>query len=166
MPNFLSNPKSRALGASIFCLPFAFDFLLDALDVDQTAWLSQTGSNIVAVISIILMLAGLWLFGAPLFRSALIGLALVVPFAAMEVVNRRAYNEDFPFVLFGGMWFISSVFVAILLTLIQDLRAGKAAASHPLSLLVRAVILVAIAVAWFGLVADQMPCFLGVRYCD
>jgi hypothetical protein len=165
MPNFLSNPKSRALGASLFCLPFAFDFLLDALGVDQTAWLSQTGSNVVAIIFIILMLAGLWLFGAPLFRSALIGLAIVAPFAAMELINRRAYNEDFPFVLFGGMWFISSVFVAILLTLIQDLRASKVT-SHPLSLLVRGVILVAIAVAWFGLVADQMPCFLGVRYCD
>jgi hypothetical protein len=105
----------------------------------------------------------LWVFGAPLFRSALLGLAVIAPFAAMELINRRAYNEDFPFVLFGGMWLIYSVFVAILLTLVKDLRAGT---NSPLSLIVRGVILIAISVAWVGLVADQMPCFLGVRYCD
>lgn len=166
MAKLLSNPRSRAVGATLFCLPFAIHLLLNALGIDRSTWPSQIGSTILAVALTIMMLAGLWLFGAPLFRSMLISLAIIVPFAAMELVNRRAYGEDFPFALFTGMWVIPTVSIAILFTLIKDLRTGKTITAHPLSLIVRGVFLVAIGFAWLSLLADQMPCFLGVRYCD
>lgn len=37
--------------------------------------------------------------------SALISFFLILPFAVMEIVNRRNYNEDFPFILFSFLWF-------------------------------------------------------------
>lgn len=36
--------------------------------------------------------------------SALIGFLLILPFMIMEIVNRRQFNEDFPFVLFFALW--------------------------------------------------------------
>lgn len=36
--------------------------------------------------------------------SALISLLLILPFMIMEIVNRRNFNEDFPFMLFSVMW--------------------------------------------------------------
>jgi hypothetical protein len=36
--------------------------------------------------------------------STLISLLLILPFMIMEVVNRRQFNEDFPFALFFGLW--------------------------------------------------------------
>src|SRR5262245_31394015 len=36
--------------------------------------------------------------------SALISFLLILPFMIMEIVNRRNFNEDFPFVLFFALW--------------------------------------------------------------
>src|SRR5262245_49649300 len=36
--------------------------------------------------------------------STLISIMLILPFIVMEIVNRREYNEDFPFVLFIALW--------------------------------------------------------------
>jgi hypothetical protein len=35
---------------------------------------------------------------------ALVSLLIIFPFMVMEVVNRQSFNEDFPFVLFFGLW--------------------------------------------------------------
>lgn len=37
--------------------------------------------------------------------SALIGFLLVLPIMVMEIVNRRNYNEEFPYMLFSFLWF-------------------------------------------------------------
>jgi magnesium-transporting ATPase (P-type) len=53
--------------------------------------------------------------------STLISFPLIFPFMIMEVVNRRNFNESFPFVLFFVMWF--NLF-AISLILLPILRAS------------------------------------------
>jgi hypothetical protein len=52
--------------------------------------------------------------------STLMSFSLIIPFMIMEVVNRRNFNEGFPFVLFFVMWF--NLF-AISLILLPILRA-------------------------------------------
>jgi hypothetical protein len=51
--------------------------------------------------------------------SALISLLPILPFMIMEVVNRRNYNEDFPFFLFFFMWFNLFAISLILLPTVQ-----------------------------------------------
>ena len=167
MTKFLSNPK--ALAALMLCLPLAAITLLGAIGVDPSTLPFLGNPRIMGIVSgvlMVMMLVGLWLYGAPPVLSVLIGLLSTLPFAVMELVNRRNYGEDFPFPLFGLMTLMAAVFTAILFPIIKDLRAGKALKSNLASLLVRGVILVGVTIGWVTLVADQMPCFLGVLHCD
>ena len=108
-----------------------------------------------------------------LLTASAIGLAATVPFSIMELVNRQGYGEDFPFVVFGALWVIASVFFAALLLIARSLR--KARDSSPSRwavlrlvavVLVLTVVAVAAADGWTTWVSDQWPCFMGVRNCD
>lgn len=56
---------------------------------------------------------------------ALLSLVLIVPFMLMELINRRAYQEDFPVVVFFLLWW--NLFAALLIVLpILTSRAGAA----------------------------------------
>lgn len=52
--------------------------------------------------------------------SALFSFLLILPFAIMEIINRRQFNEDFPYKLFFGLWLnlfaISLILLPILLS--------------------------------------------------
>jgi hypothetical protein len=50
--------------------------------------------------------------------SALISFLLILPFTIMEVVNRRIFNEDFPFMLFFVIWLNLFAFSLILLPIV------------------------------------------------
>jgi len=50
---------------------------------------------------------------------ALLSLLLILPFMLMEVVNRRNFNEDFPFVLFFAMWLNLFAVSSILLPIVR-----------------------------------------------
>ena len=58
----------------------------------------------------------------PFGSSALVSLLLILPFMIMEVVNRRQFNEEFPFMLFFGLWL--NLF-AVSLILLPIVRAGR-----------------------------------------
>ena len=98
--------------------------------------------------------------------SAFLGLLLVSPFAIMEVVNRRGFGEVFPFQLFLGLWLLPSLFVFVLMPIVQDMRSGKNILAQPLGLLLRAVFMGLFALMWINTLADQWSCFMGVLYCD
>jgi len=101
------------------------------------------------------------------FRSpAIISLVLVVPFMILELVNRRNFNAGFPIPLFVFMWFLPVVFIATLMPIVRNVRAGNSIVANPTILLIRAIFLAFIIWMWFGIVIDQMPCFLGVPNCD
>lgn len=53
---------------------------------------------------------------------ALISLLLILPLMIMEIVNRRQFNEDFPFVLFFALWFNLFAVSLILLPIILSRR--------------------------------------------
>ena len=55
--------------------------------------------------------------------SPLVSLLLILPFMIMEVVNRRNFNEGFPFTLFFGLWFNLFAVSLILLPIVRAWRA-------------------------------------------
>ena len=63
--------------------------------------------------------------------SALISLLLILPFMIMEVVNRRNFNEDFPFALFFGLWLSLFAISLILLPIVRARRTGKHDMANP-----------------------------------
>lgn len=56
--------------------------------------------------------------------AALVGFLLILPFLSMEIINRRSYGEDFPFVLFFLLWFNLFSFILVLLPFARVIRAG------------------------------------------
>ena len=56
--------------------------------------------------------------------STLISFLLILPFMIMEIVNRRNFNEDFPFVLFFVMWLNLFAIVLILLPIVRGRRTA------------------------------------------
>lgn len=57
--------------------------------------------------------------------STLVSFLLILPFMIMEVVNRRNFNEDFPLILFGGLWLNLVVLSLILLPIVRGWMAGS-----------------------------------------
>jgi hypothetical protein len=55
----------------------------------------------------------------------LISFLLILPFMIMEIVNRRNFNEDFPFVLFFGLWLNLFALSLILLPILRAWRTGN-----------------------------------------
>jgi hypothetical protein len=63
--------------------------------------------------------------------SALLGFLLILPFAIMEVVNRRSFNEDFPVMLFFMMWLSIFAISIILLPIIRGRWHANRDMAHP-----------------------------------
>jgi hypothetical protein len=84
----------------------------------------------------------------------------------VEAVNRREFNEGFPFPLFIIMWLLPVIFILIGMPIVRNVRAGNSLMASPITLLIRVILLVLIAWFWVSLLVDQWPCFLGVPNCD
>jgi hypothetical protein len=97
---------------------------------------------------------------------AIISALLVIPFMIMEVVNRRNFNEGFPIPLFVIMWLLPVLFLLTGMPIVRNVRAGNSILANPILLLIRVVFLALLVWMWFGILIDQMPCFLGVPNCD
>ena len=104
----------------------------------------------------------------------IIGLLFVLPFMILEFMfqiagnpaAQNAKNLTGLTVLFCLMWLLSAVFIAMLMPLLRVVRAGGNLLANPIVPLLRLAFLTLIAIAWGGLVIDQLPCFLGVPNCD
>ena len=99
-------------------------------------------------------------------KSARIAAGLVLPFVVLEIVNGGGFTINFPVVLFVVLWGLAAVFLLVAKSLVPRLQTDRKLALSGLRLLPRLVLLAAIAWMWVGIVADQMPCFLGVPNCD
>lgn len=73
----------------------------------------------------IFLLKGMNLMLTNLKSSALISLLISLPFMLMQIINRRNYNEDFPFALFFILWLNLFAVSLILLPIVQGLRTAK-----------------------------------------
>lgn len=103
---------------------------------------------------------------ASLKVPVLAGLVIVLPLVILELVNRQSFGEGFPIVLFGLIWLLPTIFIAILMPIVRNARAGNNIFSNPLGLLFSVVFMALIVLMWTGILVDQMPCFLGVPNCD
>jgi hypothetical protein len=56
---------------------------------------------------------------------AIISFILLIPLMVMEVVNRRNFNEGFPFILFFVLWLNLFAISLILLPIVRAIRAGN-----------------------------------------
>lgn len=63
--------------------------------------------------------------------SALISFLFILPFMIMEVVNRRMFEEDFPFALFSVMWLNMFAISLILLPILQTRRKENRVMADP-----------------------------------
>ena len=107
------------------------------------------------------------LFKTPPFISAtVLGFIILIPFIALELINRSKFNEDFPFAIFLFTWFLQTLFILILVPLIKNVRSGKSLTKQPLNFLLRIVGLMLIAYIWGGWIVDQWPCLMSVPNCD
>ena len=61
----------------------------------------------------------------------LVSLLLIFPFMIMEVVNRRNFNEDFPFMLFFVLWLNLFAISLILLPIVRARRTGNHDMANP-----------------------------------
>jgi len=167
MKTMLANPRSAAVISFILCSPAAIILLLDAINVNQNFWPLPISPEIVLPGALLLLPVGLIVSGAPIRLPAIISFLIMLPFMILEVINRRNFHEEgFPFVLFGFLWLLSAVFIAILMPIVRNIRAGNNIMANPVFLFLRVVFLVIIAWEWGALVIDQLPCFLGVPNCD
>ena len=91
---------------------------------------------------------------------------LVLPFMILEWLNRREFHEGYPLALFGILWLLSFIFIAVFLPLVIVLRTGASLLANPVMLPLRVGQLTLITVLWVGTVIDQLPSFLGVPFCD
>lgn len=94
--------------------------------------------------------------------------AIVAPLAFLQVRNQglQAMQAADGSVLFGLLWVAPAAFVLLASPIVRALRSGAAVLDRPLSLLARLVVLTLVAFVWLAVVADQLPCFMGVPNCD
>lgn len=98
--------------------------------------------------------------------AAILSFVIVLPFIILELVNRRGFNEGFPFPLFGFLWVLPIIFIVTLTPIVQNVRAGNRVMAKPIFFLLRVAFLLFIAWFWGSIMLDQLPCFLGVPNCD
>jgi hypothetical protein len=98
--------------------------------------------------------------------AGVISSALVAPLLLLELRFGSSTFASFPYTLFGVLWFLPLVFVITAKPLLQPLGARTSVLAHPAALVIRLSLLGLISFAWLGIVADQLPCFLGVPNCD
>lgn len=67
----------------------------------------------------------------PIGSSSLISLLLILPFVIMEIVNRRQFNEDFPFTLFFALWLNLFAVTVILLPIMLAMLIRKHDIDNP-----------------------------------
>jgi hypothetical protein len=98
----------------------------------------------------------------------LLSIALVSPFAVLELLNNGLHSGralDYV-LLFGLLWAPSLAFLVTATQVLRGLRSGRPVWRSPVVFSVKLAILVLVAVAWIGIVNDQLPCFMGSVNCD
>ena len=91
---------------------------------------------------------------------------LVAPFIVLQLVNRRAFDEDFPVVLFMFMSAHSLLIVLLLTPALRRLRTERALSALKLGHWAGLVLSGVLIYAYVNVVIDQFACFLGVPNCD
>jgi uncharacterized membrane protein len=100
--------------------------------------------------------------------ALLVSTGLVLPFVVLESLNNGLESErslDYV-LLFGLLWTLAFVFVVMTARSIQAARSSNPDVRTWIGVGVRLAVVVFVAVAWAGIVSDQLPCFMGAVNCD
>lgn len=91
----------------------------------------------------------------------------VLPFMVLEWATRsNAPRSDASPMLWVVLWLLSTVFIAVLMLIMRNLRrVGNRILANPFSLALSVIFFAVFAWLWVALVIDQMPCFLGGSGC-
>ena len=101
-----------------------------------------------------------------LFTPVLLGLLCVLPFAVMEIVNLGRIPDPFPYAIFLYLWLMFALFLICLFALVRLAKSRVSKQERLPALLLNALVLLFTVMSIVYLLADQMPCFLGVPSCD
>jgi quinol-cytochrome oxidoreductase complex cytochrome b subunit len=102
-------------------------------------------------------------------RTAALGsFILVLPLAILESASTTLTRENAPglIFLFALLWLLPAMVILVLMPIAHSVRARKPLAANPVKLFLSVAVVLVLALTWGSLVADQMPCFLGVPNCD
>lgn len=102
----------------------------------------------------------------PFVASLFISATLVAPFVVLQLVNRRVYHEEFPFVFFSFMSLHSLLIVLLLTPALRQFRAERSLRALNLGHWAGLLLGAYLGYAYAAVVTDQLPCFLGVPNCD
>lgn len=100
--------------------------------------------------------------------ASLVSVALVSPFVVLELLNNGLNSgRTLDYVLlFGLLWALPLAFLVVAAQVLRGLRSGRPFLRSPVVFSVKLAILLLVAVAWVGIVNDQLPCFMGSVNCD
>jgi len=101
-----------------------------------------------------------------LFTPVLLGLLCVLPFAVMEIVNLGRIPDPFPYAIFLYLWLMFALFLICLFAIVRLAKSRVNKQERLPALLLNALVLLFSVMSIVYLLADQMPCFLGVPNCD
>lgn len=94
------------------------------------------------------------------------GATLIAPFAILELVNRRAFHEEFPFLLFTFMSLHALLIVVLLSPVLRRFRAERRLSALKLGHWIGLAVALVLVFAYASVISDQLPCFMGVPNCD
>ena len=101
------------------------------------------------------------------FLAILLTTALVVaPFAVLQWLNRRAFREDFPIVLFTFMALNALLVVLASMPALRRLRSERNLKTLHFGHWAGVALSALLAIVYLNVVIDQLPCFLGAPNCD
>ena len=107
------------------------------------------------------------ILGSDVRNSAGIGLMLVAPLLLLELFKGSGLtNTSDAWALFGSLYLLAAAFLIVLTTTVRNVRDREGEGGRVFRLLVGGTAFVVLAAGWLLIVADQLPCFLGVPYCD
>ena len=97
---------------------------------------------------------------------AILSFLIVLPFMILEWATRSdAPRSNASMMLWVILLLLPILFILTMMPIVRNLRAGNSIVTNPISLLLRVVFSAYLVWMWFGLVIDQMPCFLGATGC-
>ena len=102
----------------------------------------------------------------PRFASVISFILCVLPFMVLEWATKSNLpRSNASPILWVVLWFLATGFIAFLMLIMQNARAGNKLLANPISLLLSVILFAVFAWQWIALVIDQMPCFLGGSGC-
>ena len=101
-----------------------------------------------------------------LLTPILLGFLCVLPFAVMEIVNLGRIPDPFPYAIFLYLWLMFALFLICLFAIVRLAKSRVKKHERLPALLLNALVLLFTVMSIVYLLADQMPCFLGMPNCD